>query len=716
MNETKEKQMLPIGTLLKQGEYRVERRIASGGFGNTYEVVHTRLLKHFAVKEFFMRGINQRVGLNVTVSIAENQEPFNKKREKFYKEAQNLALLEEPHIVEVTDFFEENQTAYYVMKLIEGESLAATMKRTGKPFSESEVRNILSQMLPTLEVIHNQGIFHLDLKPSNILRDEKGHCWLIDFGASKQLYSNESKTLSTSTGLSYSPGYAPTEQLSGNISRIGAWTDFYALGATIYSLLSNQTPPEPDDVRYEGEGAFLFPSDVSNDMRQLVLWLMQPDYPRRPQKVADITARLNVTPPPVPEPPKPKAKGTNGSKATRSSGKIRGIKISWSLIIPLLGCLVLITVFSNIKRFKPDLGPTPIPTPTPTPPKPTPIDDDQTLYPFEDDNGKYGYIDKTGKVVIPCEWDDANPFFEGLAGVRDSNKKWGFINKSGNLVIPCKWDKVERFTEGVACVQDNNGKRGFINRKGELVIPCKWKYAFRLDRGLSCVQDDDDKYGYIDKNGKVVIPCEWNNLGDFHEGLARVEEEYEKWGFIDKNGEVVIPCTWLWVNDFSEGLASVTDNNHKCGFIDKTGKVVIPCEWNDAADFSDWLAAVKDSNGKWGFIDNNGEVVIPCEWDDVFDFSEGLALVKDIDEKWGFINKTGKVMIPCEWDYANPFFEGLASVRDSNKKWGVINKSGKLVIPCEWDNYIDFDEEGLAVVRDSNGKMHYIDKKGRVVK
>ena len=644
MNETKEKQMLPIGTLLKQGEYRVERHIASGGFGNTYEVVHTRLLKHFAVKEFFMRGINQRVGLNVTVSIAENQEPFNKKREKFYKEAQNLALLEEPHIVEVTDFFEENQTAYYVMKLIEGESLAATMKRTGKPFYESEVRNILSQMLPTLEVIHNQGIFHLDLKPSNILRDKKGHCWLIDFGASKQLYSNESKTLSTSTGLSYSPGYAPTEQLSGNISRIGAWTDFYALGATIYSLLSNQTPPEPDDVRYEGEGAFLFPSDVSNDMRQLVLWLMQPDYPRRPQKVADITARLNVTPPPVPEPPKPKAKGTNGSKATRSSGKIRGSKIPWPLIaIPML-VLIFLTIFSAVKKSKEWKHPLPpTPTPTPTPPQPDPKKDDQTLYPFLDDNDKWGFMDKTGKVVIPCEWRyAADGFSEGLAHVMDSNKKWGFIDKTGKVVSPCEWDDAKGFSEGLARVMDGNW--GFIDNNGEVVIPCTWYNADGFSEGLARVEDNNYKKGFIDKTGKVVIPCTWYNADGFSEGLARVMDSNEKWGFIDKTGKVVIPCTWKQGNNFYEGLAAVANEDWLYGFINKTGKVVIPCEWSDAFDFKEGLAMVIDSNLKWGFIDKTGKVVSPCEWSDALDFKEGLACVEDSNGKMHYIDKKGRVV------------------------------------------------------------------------
>ena len=295
MDETQIRQMLPIGILLKQGEYRVVRYIASGGFGNTYEVEHVRLGKRLALKEFFMRGINQRDGTRVSVSLEDNRLTFSQMREKFYKEAQRLARLEELHIVEVTDFFEENETAYYAMKLIEGESLAASMKRTGRPFSENEVRSILPQVLAALKTVHGQGIFHLDIKPGNILMNGEGRCWLIDFGASKQLSAQESMTLSTSTGLCYTPGYAPSEQISGSIKRIGPWTDFYALGATLYNLLTKEAPPEVDDVTYEGESAFHFPPSVGSDMRRLVLWLMQADYRRRPQSVADIEQRLAAT-------------------------------------------------------------------------------------------------------------------------------------------------------------------------------------------------------------------------------------------------------------------------------------------------------------------------------------------------------------------------------------------------------------------------------------
>lgn len=704
MNDN-DRNMLPIGTLLKQGEYRVERYIASGGFGNTYEVVHTRLPKRFAVKEFFMRGINQREGVEVSVSLAENRESFNQMREKFYKEAERLAVLEEPHIVEVTDFFEENQTAYYVMKLIDGESLAATMKHTRKPFSEPEVRNVLSQVLPALETVHNQGIYHLDLKPGNIMRDAKGHCWLIDFGASKQLSAKDSKTLSTSTGLSYTPGYAPGEQLSGNMNRIGAWTDFYALGATIYNLLSCQTPPEPDDVRYDGERAFHFPASVSDDMRQLVLWLMQPDYPRRPQKVSEITARLaemshsmNVNEEETDEQPKvavspeasiPTVKHVSQEAVQSSieetvridqvdsdddqdedewddetSNKKRWLWIAAGAALVVALGVWLLTGKSGSNKVAEAVEEDYI---------------DQSLHLWRNADGEYGFIDDTGKLVIPCQWDYATDFSEGLARVTDSGWNHGYIDKTGEVVIPCEWSDAGRFNEGLAPVQDSNGYWGFIDKTGEIMIPCDWKLASNFSEGLAAVQEVNDRWGFIDKTGNPVISCKWLMASDFSEGMARVQDSNGQYGFIDKNGLGVIPCQWYDAFWFSEGLAPVQNRNGKWGFIENTRNLAIPCQWDEVGDFSEGLAPVKDNNGKWGYIDKTGQVVIPCQWRYAYSFSDGLALVRDQDRMYGYIDKTGEIVIPCEWEKADAFHDGLAQVEGSDDIEHYINKTGRVV-------------------------------------
>lgn len=305
MDEKQMRQMLPVGTLLQGGKYRVERYMASGGFGNTYEVEHVELHTHYALKEFFMRGINQREGNTVTVSQEENRDTFDHMRSKFYSEAQRLAVLNEPHIVKVTDLFKENDTAYYVMELVNGLSLSSHLKQ-GQPFTEQQVRHgILPQILSALKYVHKQGILHLDLKPGNIMQNSDGHCCLIDFGASKQMSSAESQTLSTSTGLCYTPGFAPIEQINGNNKRIGPWTDFYALGATLYNLLTAQTPPSSDDIQCDGASAFTFPPAVSTGMRSLIVWLMKPTPTERPQSINDISNRLAEPSPVAPEPATP---------------------------------------------------------------------------------------------------------------------------------------------------------------------------------------------------------------------------------------------------------------------------------------------------------------------------------------------------------------------------------------------------------------------------
>ncbi len=282
--------ILQIGAVV--GRYRVARHISSGGFGITYEVEHINLKTRCCMKEFFMRGINQRVGDSVTVSVEENRASFVQMRAKFLHEAQRMAQLKNPYVVRVTDCFEQNDTAYYVMDLINGRSLSDVMKAKGRAFTEAEVRQMLPQMLDALRAIHASGIYHLDLKPANIMQDKDGHLCLIDFGASKQMSLEETRTLSTSTALCYTPGFAPDELIQGASKYIGPWTDFYGLGATLYNLLTRETPPETADVKYSGESAFRFPPSVSPQMQQFVRWLMQPDYPQRPKSVEEIEKRL----------------------------------------------------------------------------------------------------------------------------------------------------------------------------------------------------------------------------------------------------------------------------------------------------------------------------------------------------------------------------------------------------------------------------------------
>ena len=281
--------MLKVGTIL-HGTYRIDSYLSSGGFGNTYVATNIEFEERVAIKEFFMKGVTQRDDNQTTVSVSntENRNSFLEQKEKFKKEARRIRQLRNEHIVSVHDLFEENGTAYYVMDYVDGESLSERLRHTGKPLSEEEVREILPQILDALKAVHDAGIWHLDLKPANILMDKAGNVKLIDFGASKQLNAQKGGA-TTSTAISYTNGYAPREQMEQNYDKFGPWTDIYALGATLYNLLTNKRPPLPtdidDDISEDKNEALPFPDSVSDSIKALVLSMLKTNRLQRPQNI-----------------------------------------------------------------------------------------------------------------------------------------------------------------------------------------------------------------------------------------------------------------------------------------------------------------------------------------------------------------------------------------------------------------------------------------------
>ena len=297
-------QHLQPNTTLQGGKYRIERVLGQGGFGITYlaETTAPWPFKQVAIKELFIGGsgqaINDRRGNQVVVTNSANQQSFNQQKAKFKKEALRLANLNHPNLVKVHEFFEENGTVYYVMDYIEGESLRTKLNREGV-LSEELVLKYLQQLLPALETAHKQSIWHLDIKPENIMVDRYGHVFLIDFGASKHIEQNS--TLTTSLALAYTKGYCPPEladltyesDLVQALKEIGPWTDIYALGATMYNLLTDSIPPSSNRLYKDGRNAFTFPSQISSSTQDLIVWMMKPDKEKRPQSIMDLKGSYN---------------------------------------------------------------------------------------------------------------------------------------------------------------------------------------------------------------------------------------------------------------------------------------------------------------------------------------------------------------------------------------------------------------------------------------
>lgn len=285
-NITADNTKLRLGTTLQMGKYRIVKYLASGGFGNTYLAINN-FDEEVAVKEFFMKDINLRVGDTTEVSLGNvTQLPvFKEQMEKFQKEAKRMRKLRNKHIVAVNDLFDENGTTYYVMDFIDGPSLRDMVKERGK-LVEQEVMGYLEQTLDALEVVHGKGVFHLDLKPANLMVDKTGLLRVIDFGASKQQKSDGGAT--SRSAICYSPGYAPIEQKDQEIENFGPWTDLYALGATLYNVLTGNTPPSTTKIADYRMRAFDFGDGISEKMRELIVWMMQGRRSDRPQSVADV--------------------------------------------------------------------------------------------------------------------------------------------------------------------------------------------------------------------------------------------------------------------------------------------------------------------------------------------------------------------------------------------------------------------------------------------
>ena len=286
----------------------VERVLGQGGFGITYLCQHTGLGKQVAIKEFFFAQFCERQGdtSHVTVPTVGNRELVEKFRRKFVKEARLIAgkLSQAPSVVNVSDVFDENGTSYYVMDYIEGRSLAEVLKKRGR-LGEAEAVSIIEQVGKALAYVHSCGINHLDIKPANIMMSRAtGRAVLIDFGVAKQ-YDATTGEATTTTPVGRTPGYAPLEQYSlSGVSSFTPQSDIYSLGATLYKLVTGNTPPEATAM--PKDAVLPYPEDVSAPVRRAITAAMQSHKEDRPARVEDFLQLLHSQPKPKPSPkPKP---------------------------------------------------------------------------------------------------------------------------------------------------------------------------------------------------------------------------------------------------------------------------------------------------------------------------------------------------------------------------------------------------------------------------
>ena len=336
---------------------------------------------------------------------------------------------------------------------------------------------------------------------------------------------------------------------------------------------------------------------------------------------------------------------------------------------------------------------------------------------------------------------------ENLLPVQQGGK-WGYINRSGEVVIKPQFDSAEAFADGLALVRFPPRKKplkpgekkaelvdgmGFIDQTGKVVI--------ELDNPLHLTGDsfreglaqywtyEPDKgtvHGYIDTTGKIQIKARFTYALSFVDGLAAVCINLNC-GFIDKTGEFAIEPKYIVTRPFSEGLGLAGFDHDRIGFVNKSGEMVIEPQFGNigGVGFREGMSVVAYPGGKFGYINTEGAIVIPMQFEMAQPFSDGLAAVR-VDFKWGYIDKTGKFVIKPQFVGAGPFSEGLAPVFDNDSQSATrtvednvtpttrfIDKQGKLAfsVPIE---FAEMFVNGVARVR-VGLKLGYIDKTGKYI-
>jgi serine/threonine protein kinase len=684
--------MLSAGTLL-QNRYRIIQRIGHGGMGAVYEAKHEGLGKTIAIKEAFHTD-DERL------------------RRAFRREARTLAELEHKGLPRVTDHFSEGDGLFLVMEYISGDDLLKRLSQRGRAFSVQEVMQWAEELLEILDYLHTHDppVIHCDIKPNNIKLRNDGNVVLLDFGFSKGPLSEGSAAMATRSVLGFTLAYSPLEQIlrvNKGVAdqlrivdplkvdraikiRTDARTDIYALGATLYHLVTNKEPiqsPSRALAIWSGKVDPLLPAnevnpEVSWAMGALLRQAMALDCEERVANVAQFRKRLAEirgsdlqTTQPYPDPappPRPRRLG------------LFTLSVTGALLL-ILGSILAFNYGEKVQRF---LKSTREVRNQKTNSNSSEVSlsltlEDGQLIPFRKGN-KWGFSDIKKNILLNAKYDGVERFSDGMAKVwledkndssettKTTKKKYGFIDKTGKEVIKVQYDSADAFKEGWTKVTLYGSTRYFNKNGDEIPRPTPTPYRPRASNSNSGnspstnssylsykMNEYNNKYGFVDANDEYVIRPMYDDAWSFSGRIAPVKLR-NKWGFIDVSNRFVIEPIYDFASKFSDGLCVVALNG-KHGFIDTNGSVAIPFIYDYAESFNSGLAKVKIGD-KFGYIDKMKNEVIKIKYEDVERFYEDLAKVK-VRGKYGFIDREEKIVINPKYDTAKSFSGGLAEVQ-----------------------------------------------------
>ncbi len=345
-------------------------------------------------------------------------------------------------------------------------------------------------------------------------------------------------------------------------------------------------------------------------------------------------------------------------------------------------------------------------------------------------DGQWGYIDKTGAVVIPCEWEAAGNFVSGVARVK-KDRLYGYIDANGKLVVPCTWGNAADIArDGMLWVSASGFGSPYqiMNVKGELVGPGGWEGVWqpRFSEGLAAVCKDD-LYGYIDTTGKLVIPCQFKTANIFSHGYALVQDDGGLF-FIDKTGAPAFPDLPRanQADTYREdGICFLHFFDDTSAYINADGETLcsLPEGYNSRSGFSDGLAGIgtmtEDGELIDAYMNTSGEIVIPNVKNAQIKFHNGRASFMDAlmseggTYHYGVMDTTGAVIYPCELN-KEVIFEEIVAPAVKDGKEAVMDLNGNLVIPFEEGCTSIAIGEGIITAL-KNGEITLFDYEGNLL-
>lgn len=355
------------------------------------------------------------------------------------------------------------------------------------------------------------------------------------------------------------------------------------------------------------------------------------------------------------------------------------------------------------------------------------------LSPFLD-GAAMGYADQDLNLVIPAQYEEAEPFSEGLAVVKLAGK-YGVIDKKGQEILPIKYKSISKYACGLMWLGTEEGFV-LINQEGKRILGDSYKESFSYTCSENRIPvERDKKVAFFDVDGGAITDHLYNSAYRFYHGHAPVlrldpDAGPRGWGVINRAGELVVEHQYrkLFPFQYGFGVASIIDDNQleRWGVIDTTGKVVIPFQYGRISGtgaeglFVAQKYGMREAergylNNECYILDQKGNVLASTPfklWDD---FSEGLVVAENKDEKYGFANAKGELVIPFQYEWACAFSEGLAWVKE-NGKYGFINKENKFVIPAKYTSkfdYVTMEKHGVLVADPVNHEQFYLDKTGK---